>query len=185
MKYTIEQKLDAGLRFLYQNPLFKYHTDYSIEALIDVMFNVDTILDSMDFYPQGYNNGFPELDTSIVLSEVFKKLAKDGYLDIRSEGHYTTNIEGRYFIVSGGYVQKTIDDNVGRRNQIRNNNLLIIGSWMAGLGALALVLIEIVKKLGWILSINLMTAWFLYSLGICTGLLALLIADKVLQQRAR
>jgi len=185
MNYTVEQKLDAGLRFLYQNPLFKYHTEYSLDSLTNVLFDVDAILDSMNFEPTVYNNGFPELDTSIVLSEVIKKLAKDGYLDNRGGNHYSTNIEGRYFISNGGYVQKTIDDNVERRNQIRNNNLLIIGSWMAGIGALALVLIEIVKKLNWVLSINALTAWFLFSLGICTGMLILLIIDRVLQQRSR
>lgn len=119
----------------------------------------------------------------IRLYQIIDRLNKDGYIIIRGNyKYYDITFDG---VIFQGYEIQYLDKVSLLERKNRREMYLIIGSWMAGIGALLLVLIETLKHLGWILSINLMTAWFLFSLGICTGITALLIADKVLQQKAK
>lgn len=101
-------------------------------------------------------------DTHVVL----KKLCKDGYADtipdIPGFGvKYYITFEGAKFLHDGGYV--TARENVRRQSQIERmkNNLLILGSWMAGVGTLLLFCMEAVKYWKLIGLIDIWTAFFL------------------------
>jgi len=106
-------------------------------------------------------------DTHIVI----KKLCKDGYADFISDGveKYYITFEGVKFIHNGGYVTAYKKETQKTRNQNLKDWLIILGSWMAGIGTILLFLVEFLKRLGWILSINLLTVCFLLGSGILCG----------------
>jgi len=84
------------------------------------------------------------------ISEVLLKLYKDGYVHTQNEmglSSYVSNFDGRIFIQNGGYVRKKETDdetaNIIVRNEnrrLRNDHLLIVGTWFAGIAALLLFL---------------------------------------------
>ena len=126
------------------------------------------VLDSVvDFKPE-----VGEID--LIVEYLFTK----GYID-KVEGEYGICYEGMILIENGGFEANARFAQRENERQIRRDRLLVVGSWMAGLGAILVVLIELIKHLGWVLSVNFLTDIFVYSLGICTGLLALSIALQV------
>ena len=108
-------------------------------------------------------------DTHIVI----KKLCKDGYADFivdEVEKYYIT-FEGVKFIHNGGYVTAYKKETQKTRNQNLKDWLIILGSWMAGIGTILLFLVEFLKRLGWVLSINVLTVCFLLGSGTLLGIL--------------
>lgn len=139
-------------------------------TLADAVFNIENPL---QFKPE-----VGEVDL------IVEYLYINGYIDKVGED-YGIVYEGMILVENGGFESnaKSISDEHEKQN--RREIYLIFGSWMAGIGALLIFLKDLIKDEGWILSVNFLTDIFVYSSGICTGLLALLIADKVLHQRSK
>lgn len=106
---------------------------------------------------EGHIKGETIILSRRLLKEILFKLEKDGYLKIEEEpikipttgivpvDFYYITIEGELFRNSGGYV-KAFEREI-RQKKIQNLKdwLLIWGSWIAGLGTLALAGVEIWK----------------------------------------
>jgi hypothetical protein len=88
--------------------------------------------------------------------EIIRKLERDGFAirdyitDPVNASPYWSTFEGRMFIENGGYVrQKQIDNEkmgISVRNEnrrLRNDHLLIAGTWFAGIAALLLLLWQV------------------------------------------
>jgi hypothetical protein len=85
--------------------------------------------------------------------EILLKLLKDGYVtSTNNSGHgsYVSNFDGRLFIDNGGYTEeknrRIADENISVQNEkriIRNERLLIQGTWFAGFAALFLLLWQV------------------------------------------
>ena len=152
-------------------------------------------------FREGFKNKDYSADLWYNLKPIIDLLLKDELISNAGERRlsiedppftvYSITEKGREFcIIQGGYstVQELNDQAKSHAEQVEkamlvNNKWMKIGTLVAAGATSCLVLIELLKHFGWILSINLLTAVVLFSSGICTGGLALLIADKVLQQR--
>lgn len=96
-----------------------------------------------------------------LLIEILFKLEKDQYLRSVSDGHirrneidyhadpkiFTLTFEGELFILSGSYnnvlesnKRAQISNQKAETVKLRNENLLVGGSWLAGIGTIGLVL---------------------------------------------
>lgn len=96
-----------------------------------------------------------------LLIEILFKLEKDQYLRSVSDGHirrneidyyadpkiYTLTFEGELFLLSGSYngglKRNKIIETINAKKQnlkSRNDYLLVVGSWLAGIGTIGLVL---------------------------------------------
>ena len=83
---------------------------------------------------------------------LLNKLEKDGFIENQTFGNYSISVNGLLFIRNNGYTQKLIDLNLEREKIKReitsrriNDCLLIIGSITAGVGAIGLLVWEIIK----------------------------------------
>ena len=103
---------------------------------------------------------------------------KDGVLDakgintdnwIKDYPYYYITFEGVMLLQEGGYVNSYAQNRNQKRYERVRDVFLIIGSWMAGIGSLIVLFAELLKHLGWVLSINLMTASFLMIVGVLIG----------------
>ena len=119
-------------------------------------------------------------DTHIVI----RKLVKDGYADPIKDNtgsieKYYITFEGAKFLQDGGYVANEKFRKSQEKLESVKMNLLIVGSWMAGVGTILLFWVEIAKhyrallQMGfdWILSIQLMTFLFVSLCAFVAGLL--------------
>lgn len=123
---------------------------------------------------------------------VFTKLKKDGYIDMKPDAlteleEYYITFEGLQFRQNGGYVQAHIDilsaemsDALSAKEIQVNSTLTRNGTLIAAAATSCLVLVEIIKRLGWVVSINILTASFLFFLGATLGLTTLYLITKKL-----
>ena len=123
---------------------------------------------------------------------VFTKLHKDGYVDMKPDAltgleEYYITFEGLQFRQNGGYGQAHIDIlsaemsvKLSAKETKVNSTLTRNGTLVAALATSCLVLVEIIKKLGWVVSINLLTASFLFLLGAVLGITMLHLITKKL-----
>ena len=156
MNMTITTKLDALLKFIYISEEFKNRTIFGLDNILGILLPADKILDAF-VQDKDFISPCPEIKTSTELIEALNKLAKDGYLNkpYNADGNGTyfhTTLEGRFFAENGGYANahetEILENGTQRQNlkrQIHRDNLLIGGSWIAGLGTLILALVEIYK----------------------------------------
>jgi len=85
--------------------------------------------------------------------EILLKLLKDGYVTCpNNSGHgtYASNFDGRLFIDNGGYTEernrRITNETIAVQNErriVRNERLLVNGTWFAGFAALFLLLWQI------------------------------------------
>ncbi|GAC1314469.1 MAG: hypothetical protein NVSMB24_39160 [Mucilaginibacter sp.] len=117
-KHTVLRKLDDLLKEFYD---FKEHNKNGIITMLRV----------------GRRLPFHSMDE---MNMLISKLERDGYLICKKENIYTITAEGFLF---GGYVKKEIIDAQNERRIIRNEKLLIRGTWFAGLAAILLLVWQI------------------------------------------
>lgn len=81
--------------------------------------------------------------------KILNRLSKDGYLEksIGSNGanEYELTFDGQVFQQEGGYTKFFNDAKSENRIKKMKDWLLILGTWLTGIGALALVAWEIIK----------------------------------------
>ena len=108
---------------------------------------------------------------------------------------YTVTFEGIYFWdINGGYAKTYQNDQKQNRKEAMKNSLLIVGTWLAGLGTSFLFLEDVVKhyrkivQVGyrWIFSIELMTFLIVGCIALTAGIvlgtvLTLLIRTKLIK----
>lgn len=146
----IQNKIDE----LYSNGLF---------SKLDQTTQIDTILTTLCNNIE-WNIGYTNHDirqilkkdnrvlSKNLLAEILHKLMKDGHARIKNENddfgipaYYCITFKGRFFEKNGGYDAKQRKKLNDEKKQNRREILLIRGSWGAGIGAVGLCLIEILK----------------------------------------
>jgi len=113
-KHTVLRKLDDLLKEFID---FKEHNKNGIITMLRV----------------GRRLPFHSMDEINVL---MNKLERDGYVAHTTGDLYTITAEGFLF---DGYVKQAITDAQNERRIVRNENLLIRGTWFAGFAALLLL----------------------------------------------
>lgn len=96
--------------------------------------------------------------TASLTEQGIEKIREDGYAYVVNDGTYVTTMEinnkwmvrrsykGEMLVLDGGYENLYRRNETRRINQIRREILLIVGTLVAGLGAIALVAWEIYKR---------------------------------------
>jgi len=145
---------------------------------------------------------YPDLKDDIKsnndIGRCFSQLLNDGYIetikvtvgqDTKKQEAAFISYKGLMFIEQGGYAKQSelLDAEIHWKKNLEVQSLnnaarLNYLTFALAIGTFLLVLIEIIKHFGWALSINLLTALYVFLLGVSAGLLALWIAQKVLRQ---
>ncbi len=94
-----------------------------------------------------------ELKNTDEVREILEHFVSDGYVIKHQDNtNYQISVSGRLFCEYGGYIQKKIDDELKMEaiksdliTRKRNDRLLVIAGFLAGLGAVSLVLWEMYK----------------------------------------
>ncbi len=92
---------------------------------------------------------FIELNSSEFLlwkNLIYQKLIKDKYLFDEGGTKYSITFDGKIFCKQGGYANAAEMERQKMKSQNRKDWLMILGTWLAGLGAFFLVGWEIYKK---------------------------------------
>lgn len=123
-----------------------------------------------------------EIDITNILNQLYleKWVSKDVdkyYLDFKADkkGCYIKDFQ-----------KKLLEENIEKEINVEkrgNDKWISIGTVIAGIATSCLVLIELIKEFKWIFSIELLTAIFLFTSGICAGLIIHLIKLEVKHQR--
>jgi hypothetical protein len=127
-----------------------YKPDLSPEEKLDVVSQkVVNLSETDNLYYAFIANHVNASEYTKEIFEILLKLHKDGYVTSNNNsglGNYASNFDGRLFIDNGGYTEekkRRIDnDAIAAQNEtriIRNERLLIQGTWFAGFGALFLL----------------------------------------------
>ncbi|MDE3144515.1 MAG: hypothetical protein KGL19_10200 [Bacteroidota bacterium] len=93
------------------------------------------------------------LKTTDDVREILEHFISDGYAIKHQDNiNYQISVSGRLFCEYGGYVQKDIDDKlklkeikIDLETRMRNERLLVSAGFLAGFGAVSLVLWEMYK----------------------------------------
>lgn len=143
-------------------------------------------LDSVLKYYAEHDYPYPNLPNERAASIINEKLVRDKYLSVkitdRASFHkesYCITIDGLLFNKTNGYSGHLKRETLKTQNQIRKDWLLIVGSWMAAIGAIGICLIEILKKWKWVVTIEALTFWILLGIGICVGIAISLLIQEV------
>ena len=133
----------------------------------------------------GMTRKYPEYnlhDGSLIFTEYFdlalEKLAEDKYInryefttEYPDQYRYNITFTGKCFWdIDKGYIATLQTRELEMKQAKAGNGLLIVGSWLAGLGTFLLFLLEIVKKFHWLVSVELWTYVFVAFLGIVAGI---------------
>ena len=118
-------------------------------------------------------------DAHTVLEKLIKDKYVENFLDSTGCQRYYITFDGAVFIHNGGYTVSAKDHLLKEKAEFAKTNLMILGSWMAGIGTLLLVCVEMLKHLGWAISINLLTVCFLIFSGVVVGVLISLTISEV------
>ena len=129
---------------------------------------LDNVLWYFAKHSEPLNIFFPEIVSKVMPNEVslnenealmiLDKLIKDGYVkkhtynensfDERISNGYSLTYEGLVFIkYQNGYLGRFENAQIENRIKKRNEILLILGTWLAGIGATALVIWEIFDRI--------------------------------------
>lgn len=96
---------------------------------------------------------YPLFDNYVVDNMANNKLVQDGYcsLSIEKNGakNYSQTFDGWMFIQNGGYKAFYKHEARKKKIQILKDWLLITGSWIAGVSAVGLCIIELLKHYAW------------------------------------
>jgi len=146
---------------------------------IDEIYFLDRVLEWFAMYPEEFKGGetiarvgvtptkcisniaehyWSEFNNPYALHDlrlIFDKLHKDGYLDkayhsITGDEQFSINFKGKFFSrKEGGYAANAEMEK--RRKEIQNLKdwLLIVGSYLAGIGTVLLFVIELLKHFVW------------------------------------
>lgn len=124
-----EQKLDCVLEYLVSLPKDDY-------------VNSDNVVDRIEAFSHRKE-----------VYEILIKLTKDGYINTHSSmgtGTYVSNFDGRMFIQNGGYEAQAKRDQLqltiavqNETRTVRNERLLVNGTWFAGVAAVVLFLWQV------------------------------------------
>lgn len=131
-----------------------YKADLSPEKKLDVVLQKVVNMSETDnsYYAFIANyvgaNEYPK-----EIFEILLKLLKDGYVTCTTTngaGNYFSNFDGRMFIDNCGYTEekkrRIANETIASQNEkriIRNERLLIQGTWFAGLAALLLLVWQV------------------------------------------
>ncbi len=127
-----------------------------IESLDEILkwFNNDhnsTSFFSEDQILDGVIKLVPDLKSNIHFLpdciHALKKLEKDGFIERNDQGKLGITFEGLVYIDSGGYKGNIEKETIAYQILDRNNRLLVIGSWLAGIGTVLLFSVELWKVL--------------------------------------
>jgi hypothetical protein len=108
---------------------------------------------------------------------------EDGKPLLQHLRHYCITLKGESLKQEGGYTMKIHDENARKSNQLQREKWLLYGTWFAGVWAMALVVIEIVKRWKLIYSIAPLRAFFLISAGVCIGLISPLLWRQIQKKK--
>jgi len=130
-------------------------------AHIDPEALLDSVLTFLAQLPDEDGKLVDEISAALTIPlkdtfEIVRKLEKDGFAirdyitDPVDASPYWSTFDGRIFIENGGYIRrKQVDDEKTEiivRNEsqrLRNDHLLIVGTWFAGIAALLLLLWQV------------------------------------------
>lgn len=180
---TPNQMLDDVLSFIYTTDIMETHIEIDPKAF--QMEKIKTPLNnylSNKYMDDGISYG---IIGSLELVEILAKLAKDGYLNQNTKLPvvFATTFEGRWFIQKGGYTTQSLRESSKAKRANLESKILTLGAATTGVYGL----VEIVKTyIHWkpaSLSINLLTASFLFSVGILAGIATVLIMQEVLTRK--
>jgi len=151
----MDDKLDAVLRCL-NDHYDKKHT-YTEHTLEDGR----TFVMYKDHLVKITGLSFEEIqkETETILKEIPVELAliipfllkKEFILFIKdmTGTKYAITLEGKRFIIDGGFSEQTKKMKKEAQNEIARTRWLTVGTWLAGIGAIGLVLLEIYKHYYW------------------------------------
>ncbi|MBN8669655.1 MAG: hypothetical protein J0L80_03140 [Chitinophagales bacterium] len=93
---------------------------------------------------------------------------------------YGITFLGRKMLKEGGFVAKSIRDAKALEAKMYRDYLMILGTWMAGIGGAGIVLVEILKKADWMAGVNLSRFSFVLLSGLILGIgLQILISERL------
>lgn len=84
---------------------------------------------------------------------------------------YFITWRGRVLIENGGYSKRRTVTEAKEKVADFKNNLMIVGTWLAGIGGVLLVIIEVLKRAKWILSIEAATLTIFLFVGVLIGII--------------
>jgi len=128
-------KLDSVLKYLIKNEIFLY--EFTVEGSFEKL-------------------GIHEVKNMYELRQILDKLVKEGYVKTKAfvpntafdeivVTAYSITFDGEFFINNGGYEMQSKILAKQNSQTKRNELLVILGTWLAGIGALSLTLWEIYK----------------------------------------
>ncbi len=91
---------------------------------------------------------FRELNTTDFLyykDMIYRKLAKDGYLEVENKVIYSITFEGKMFSKNGGYIKQHELNEASESRKDFREKMLLWGTWAVAFGAIALVIWEMYK----------------------------------------
>jgi|GEM_PF-1813528 len=137
----------------------------------------------VEFYFKQLNN----VDFLINLDLILDQLAIDGYVYKNTRDSwqpmYSITYQGKKFWKKGGYKANAEIDRKKMRTQIVKDWLLIVGTWAAGIGAIGLCAVEVIKHWKWVISIELATFSFVFLFGVISGLIIYQIIRQLLGKK--
>lgn len=137
---------------------------------------IDLIL---DIYYNGWSVPFSEVNNKtagkmnhVEREEIIKLLFENNHIAFSQSHEYRITVKGILFKEeNGGYKINAEREKMKMKTQSLKDRLLLIGSWMAGFGALALVLLEVAKKYDFLISVEVATCSFIFLCGIIAGII--------------
>ncbi len=147
--------------FTHENGVVESH--YNISPDIEYISFTDLVIRTSRETPKYHN--------AIVLAIDFlnkKELIK--IKNINNDNHYAITFEGLKKLEKGGFNGMALAKINALRANNQRENALMYGTWLAGVGAILLVTIEILKKWGWVGTIEALTLWIFLGIGVLTGL---------------
>ena len=163
-KAIVTNHADGSISTVYPNPMDKFLTQQELS------WKIAEVTQGSEFLG----------DLKLILNYLSEYKMIDESEGIKEVTVYFIRYEGRVFIEDGGYVGAHEFKEREKKREILRDRLLVIGSWVAGTGALGLCVIESIKYWKWALSIELWTSFFL--LLFC-NLLGVIIWQLVLHLR--
>lgn len=120
------------------------------------------------------------------LELIINFLIHGGYVDVRSDGinaSYRLTFNGRVLANNGGFRVKSVNDAKALEAKIYRDYLMIFGTFLAGIGGISVALIEILKKFGFLLSIEFFSFAFVFLFGLIAGIIIYMLISEGLSRR--
>lgn len=134
------------------------------------------------FYASNGETLIKEMD--LILSYLLKKelIIRDA-MHAGEPAKYCINFEGRYLIKRGGFIEKNKKEINDAQNENQREYALMYGTWVAGLGAVGLLILEILKRYHWMPSINLFVFLIVFLLAVIMTTITILLIQHLLNKQ--